>query len=176
MFARGDRSPQLDAFHVTGLNAYKDRLPYAGLKAYTQQSSDVALAEEEESRYLCIPVLLFIALTISLSKTSHFSSDKLEILLTFIAEIYPDIIKLRLHCSDLLTPAKLVLRALLDKLDPISMGRVHKLLAITTEAKLDFLNIYETSTISCIMSHVWYLQSFNIPMTTWISTRSTAVY
>ncbi|KAF9073927.1 hypothetical protein BDP27DRAFT_1317696 [Rhodocollybia butyracea] len=107
------------AFHAAGLDAYKIALPYSSAEKSTQG----------------IAFLLYIGLAISLSRKPSFSRAVMDVgTLQFIADLYPNMLDPNFHSKNQLHPAQLVLRALLEKLDPIqdapSVDRLLRLLHV----------------------------------------------
>ncbi|KAE9404404.1 hypothetical protein BT96DRAFT_973225 [Gymnopus androsaceus JB14] len=113
-----------DADYLAGLDAYKVRLPYA--------------SSELSSSGIFTAFLLYLSLTISLSQKPAFAKLVIGVnILTFITEYYPGIHELKSYWPRHLLPAQLVLRTLLEKLDPIedvsAISQLLELLPVTTE-------------------------------------------
>ncbi|KAF5367665.1 hypothetical protein D9757_010994 [Collybiopsis confluens] len=107
-----------------GLEAYKTHLPYTS-------------TEHMATSDLCIAFLLFLSLAVSISPDESFSRVVIGAnTLGFIIETYPGVTESNVHWpkrAKRLLPAQFVLRALLEKLNPVedisSITQLHNMLS-----------------------------------------------
>ncbi|KAJ3993525.1 G-protein alpha subunit-domain-containing protein [Lentinula boryana] len=147
------RAARLNAFFAAGHDAYTSRLP-PGFFRNIPQSSFV------------IPFLLYIAFSVASSSTSSFSRLAIEVdLLSFITDLYPDILSSTIDRRMYSFPAQLVLHALSEKLDPavdsLSLARLHSIFDKRFHLSIDTLSSIR-STISRHNSQSMFYQKPNI--------------
>ncbi|KAJ3997715.1 G-protein alpha subunit-domain-containing protein [Lentinula boryana] len=114
-----DGAARLNAFFAAGHYAYTSRLPYSFFSNIPQSNFFIAF-------------LSYIAFSIASSSTSSFSRLVIEVdLLSFITELYPDMLSSTIDRRMDSFPAQLVLHALSEKLDPaidsLSVARLHSI-------------------------------------------------
>ncbi|KAF9067667.1 G-protein alpha subunit-domain-containing protein [Rhodocollybia butyracea] len=121
----GDNGEKLKRYCNAGLDAYKACSPY-------KTSASPGPMSTRKSN-LCIAFLLYLGLTSSFSKDPAFSRLLMELNIPlFITETYPNILKPKHRWSMHLLPARLLLHALIENLDPVkdttSVAQLQKLL------------------------------------------------
>ncbi|KAE9391160.1 hypothetical protein BT96DRAFT_318270 [Gymnopus androsaceus JB14] len=143
-------------YYAAGLDAYKTRLPYG--------SEDLSKSD------LCVAFLMFMGLVISSSRRPSFSklvAVELD-LVTFMAQIYPGLVEPKTPLSREPLRAKLVLRVLLKKLDPVNdylpVTRLNKILSLTTTdiaspSSNELSTTSESDLLASIRLNIAYLQN-----------------
>lgn len=115
---------------------------------------------------VCTAFLLYMALTISLSKKPAFARQVYNLgIHSFIIKSYPDILKPKFYSSKELLPAKLVVRALIKKLDRnVDSFAITQLELLSAMTATSDSYVQPLDDITTIHSTISYFQTFSHEM------------